>query len=166
MREIVVGFSRPKGRFKPFSWIIRLFEGWTPYSHVYVKTFSTMTDQWLIYQASGVQLNFMGEKYFNEHAQTIAEFSFEVSDESYRNYMRYAISNAGAPYGLKNVLGIAVMRLFRMGSNPWADGDRSQCCAELVGRVLVDFLKADVSNELLEAAGPRKIFEICKKLKG
>ena len=166
MRYITVGFSRPKNKILPiFSWLIRLFE-WSPFSHVYIKTQTRLTDQRLIYQASGVQVNFMGEKYFRERAEIYEEFMFEISDEAYRMYLRWAIENAGAPYGFKAVLGIALMRLFSLKRNPFADGQCSQFCSELALRALHDFLGVDVTPQHFETAGPMEVYNICKAIRG
>jgi len=163
VRKIVIGFSRPKGWFKPFSWAIRLVE-WTPYSHVYIKTYSNLANTWLIYQASGTQVNFMGQKQFDAHAETIKEFEFEISEDAYKGYMTWAIINAGAPYGLGSVIGILLMRLLRLNKNILADGSILQYCAELTARAMHDFIKADILPSEFETAGPKRIYEICELL--
>lgn len=162
-RDIIIGFSKPRGWFKPYSWAIRLFEH-IPYSHVYVKTFSNLTNQWLVYQASGVQVNFIGQKFFCDHAETVHEFTFKISTEAYKEYMRFAINNAGAPYDLKSVIGIMLIRILGLKKNFMADGAKSQYCAELVARVLKDFVGAEILESEFETAGPKRIYDICELL--
>lgn len=161
--RIRVGFSKPRSWFAPFAWAIQAVEG-TPYSHVYVSSYSAMASSELIYQASGTQVNFMGLRHFSRVAQVVKEFEFEISERQYREYLAWAIREAGAPYGVKAVLGIAVQRLFNLKKNPFSDRSKSWFCSELVGVVLRDFVGVQIKDEELESAGPRKIFEICERL--
>lgn len=164
MRKIVIGFSRPRNQtFKFFSWAIRLIE-WTPYSHVYIRTFSKTADEYLVYQASGTQVNFMGIVQFYRVSHTVKEFEFEISDEAYRKFLKWAIQMSGAPYGFKAVLGILLVRCFNLKRNPFSDDSHTWFCSELAGRVLIDFLGVKFDEKDLEVAGPKKIFELCSRL--
>ena len=106
----------------------------------------------------------MGVKHFQSVAHVVKEFSFEISEENYRNYLGWAIRESGAPYGLKPALGIGVQRLFNLRSNPFSDDGASWFCSELVGKVLQEFVGVHIAEDELELAGPRKIFEICERL--
>lgn len=161
MRRVVVGFSRPRGFFKPFSWAIRLVER-TQFSHVYIRSRAEALGVDLIYQASGLQVNFMGLSHFREKALSLYEFEAELSDESYRKFMRWAIENSGANYSTKQPLGILLIKLFNLGCNPFDNGRSAWVCSELVGFVLSEFLDLKVDVDL-ETIGPRGIFDICKK---
>lgn len=163
MRKIQIGFSRPKKVFPIFSWAIRLVE-WTSYSHVYVKSFSSIADEFLVYQASGTQVNFMGFCYFSRVAHVVKEFEFEISEEAHKAYLKWAIRMSGAPYGLKAVLGILLVRCFNLKRNPLSDGEKTWFCSELAGRVLSDFMGAHFPPEELEMAGPKKLFELCSRM--
>jgi len=169
VRRLIIGFSRPKKGFKPFSWIIRLVE-WTPYSHVYIRSYSVGLDVDLIYQASGAQVNFMGLEMFRSHATIIDEFEVEISDEQYRSFMRWAIINSGADYSIKQILGIALFKMFNLDRNPFKNGTKAWVCAELVEFVLMKFIGVSIDEKELETAGPKKIHEICnsnfKKIAG
>jgi len=162
MRKIVIGFSRPKGFLKPFSWAIRLVER-TPYSHVYVRSHSESLDVDLIYQASGVQVNFMGLEVFRAHALILSEFEVEVPDDKHKEFMRWAIVNAGTPYSMKQPLGILLIKLFNLERNPLQNGRTAWVCSEIVAFILSTFAGVDFDMRKLETIGPRGIFEICKK---
>ena len=161
MRKLTVGFSRPSGWFKPFSWAIRLVER-TRYSHVYIRSHSKGLDVDLIYQASGAQVNFMGLALFRGQAKVISEFEAEISDEKYRQFMRWAIINAGAKYSFKQPLGILLVKMFNLSSNPFDNGRYSWVCSELVGFVLSSFLAVEV-KESLDTIGPKGIYKLCEK---
>ncbi len=163
MRKIIIGFSKPKTWFNPFSWLIRLIEG-TPYSHTYVKTFFQAADCWLIYQASGKMVNFMSEKQFDNTVHKYKEFEFEISEEAYKEYIKWAVRNAGVPYGLKTVLGILLVRVFNLKKNPFGDGQKSLFCAELSRIALSHFIGAYLPKEDFETAGLAKLFELCNRI--
>lgn len=162
MKRFIIGFSRPRGFFKPYSWAIRAIER-TPYSHVYLKTRSESLGLDLIYQASGVQVNFMGLSNFLTHAEPLFEFEVEADDEAYKAFMKWAVTNAGAPYSAKQVLGILLIKLFNLKKNPLSNKRSAWVCSELVGHVLGTFTKTEMGAADIESAGPKAIYEICLK---
>jgi hypothetical protein len=101
MRTIVVGFSRPK-KWNLLSWLIMKIQR-TNYSHVYVKFYSNSLERELIYQASGLQVNFVGSILFYNHHLAVKEFELDVSDESHINALRFAVDKAGTPYSIKSL---------------------------------------------------------------
>lgn len=163
MKKMWVGFSKPRGWFKPFSWAIRLIEG-TPYSHVYFRMYSENLDVDLIYQASGTQVNFVGLQHFEDHAICLAEFEVpDIDQADYRTFMREAIKSAGADYSKKQPLGILLIRVFNLRKNPFKNGKAAWVCSELVGYGLSKVLrKINLSDSDLEVIGPKGIFKICK----
>lgn len=163
MRKMWVGFSKPKGWFKPFSWAIRLVEG-TPYSHVYFRIYSESIGLDLIYQASGTQVNFMGITHFENQAICLAEFELpDVDGDDYKSFMREAVINAGAAYSTKQPLGIFLIKVFNLRKNPFRNGKAAWVCSELVGYVLCKILKRiELSEHDLEVLGPKGIFKICR----
>lgn len=164
MRKVILGFSKPKKVFPVFSWAIRLAE-WTPYSHVFVRINSEHLGTTLIYQASGTQVNFMGLKHFEDAAHIIKEFEFEISDENYKELLCWAVREAGAPYGIKAVLGILLVKCFNLKRNPFSDKDKTWFCSELAGKILRDFIGVYLKEDELEIVGPRRIFEICSAIR-
>jgi uncharacterized protein YycO len=129
MKQIYVGFSRPTKWFVPYSWLIRWVDK-TPYSHVYIKFYSTTAGEWLIYQASHTSVNFFNERYFVETNIVVDEFVLNLDEDDWRKALKFAIQHVGAPYGVKQVVGIALNLLFNW--NPFKDGDKSYVCSELI----------------------------------
>lgn len=117
----------------------------------------------MIYQASGLQVNFMGVQYFDLYEIPIQEFRVQLGDDEYRRFMVWAIDNAGAPYSLKQALGILLVRLFNLRKNPLSADKKAWVCSELAGYVLSEFAKTEISNSELDVAGPKAIFDICQK---
>jgi len=162
LKKIIIGFSKPRQFFKPFSWAIRAIER-TSYSHVYIKSHSDSLDIDLIYQASGTQTNFMGIQHFKDHAKTLYEFEADILEEKHKEFMRWAIENSGAKYGMKQPLGILLIKVFNLSRNPFDNGRKAWVCSELVGFALEKFLDITIEKESLETIGPKGIFEICLK---
>lgn len=142
MKSIIIGFSKPKAWFSPFSWLIRFVER-TPYSHVYIRFFSDTFARNIVYQASGRAVNFMGWNLFISKEYSIEEFELSIEDDSHRAMMQYCIDEAGVPYGVLSIFGIGY-RLF-MGllnktvGNPFPSGDASFFCSKLAENIINKF---------------------------
>jgi hypothetical protein len=156
MEEIIIGFSRPKNHILPiFSWLIRAFQGFTEYSHVYLKFHNDILDRYIIFQASGSQVNYIGSKLFKEQVHIIEEFKLYVTDEQCKQIQQFAIDQAGKPYSIRNILGI----VFR--SNLFLDGNDGFICSELVGNILNEQFNMYFDKEI-EFITPKDIYEKLK----
>lgn len=130
---IKIGFSRPKNKFFPiFSWLIRLIER-TPYSHVYIKIYSS-DGNYFIYQASGTQVNIVGSKYFEHGAEVVKEYSLPISPEQRRQLLKFVAQECGAPYSSTQILNIACRMLFGKGFL----SNKGYVCSEIAAIVLKD----------------------------
>jgi len=158
--KVVIGFSRPKNKIFPlFSWLVRLFQGGTKYSHVYVKWHSSYTNRDIIYEASGTSVRFVGGRLFNERVHITDEFDIEITKETKRKIVQFCVDNAGIPYGCKQILGIALVKLFKLKRNPFRDGKESQVCAEAVGYILREKLGFDIQKDL-DTADVKDIYNL------
>jgi len=165
LRKIYVGFSKPINRIFPvYSWAIRALEG-TKFSHVYVRH-ATKYDVDIIYQASGTQVNFESGEMFFKKAETVREFEFEITDDAFDAYMRFAIKNAGKPYGVLQVFGIALYSLLGLEKNPFPSGSTNYICSELVAEILFEIGKFKYDRELFDKLTPKDLFEFCLKHSG
>jgi hypothetical protein len=160
-RYIIVGFSRP-WKFKVLSWIIRFVEH-SKFSHAYAMTYSESLERWIVYQASGMAVNFEGSKRFYEHNEPVVEYVFEVPDEIRDQFLRNAIDIIGTPYGIKQLIGICWIRLGKLfGSklrNPFRDGAATYVCSELIGSTVEDILGISIKEDL-DSLGPKELEEI------
>ena|SRR5271165_1256828 len=143
MDSIVIGFSRPKAFFEPFSWLIRLIT-WSKFSHAYIRYHNPYANRWIIFQASGLKVNIVGQALFNSQQIICQEFEIPVTTPTKLSTVQFAIDNIGKPYGLKQVAGFAwvlFMRVFRKKvKNPFYSNS-SFFCSELAG---------DVWNEIVQ----------------
>lgn len=156
--KLTIGFSKPKKHIFPiFSWLIRLSEK-TSYSHVYVKWHSKGADTNVLYEASGSNVKFLGEKVYKKKIQPIHEYEVEINTKTYKKLLKFCMENAGVDYGIKQVFGIALVKIFKLKKNPFSDNRKSQVCSELIGHILEDVLGKKLDLDL-DIAGPRAIKE-------
>lgn len=156
MHKVYIEFTSPRKWFQPFAWVVRQFER-TPYSHVRLRWTST-TGEELIYEASGSSVKLIGR-----YAQPLFPvkihhaYEFNLTREQYRK-MIALFRYSSVSYGVWQVLGIALAKLFKLKKNPLARGKYTQVCSELVGRFLVDVLGELVGTDL-DTATPRDLKE-------
>lgn len=165
MENIYIGFSRPSGWFEPFSWLIRLAQ-WTKYSHVYIRVPSASLGRDVIYQASGLAVNFIGNERFRSKEIIVKEFPISISPESKIKILQFSVDSAGAPYGVKEVFGIAWVLLNsaigRKVSNPFSDGNNTFVCSEFVGDILKNDLGANLANP--ESIDPKVVYQYLESI--
>jgi hypothetical protein len=158
--NIMVGFSKPKGGFEPFSWAI-IAATKSPFSHAYIKYYDSYAAKWVIYQASGTKVNFMGETMFNSKEDTKAEFIIPISIETKKKVVQYAIDNVGLPYGILKIFGFAwviICRSFgKKVKNPFSNNNATMVCSELVSCIL-DEVVLDSDDIDPETATPIDVY--------
>lgn len=145
MKTIAIGFSRPK-KTKILSWLIQKVQG-TDYSHVYLKFTSEKLKRNLIYQASGLQVNFIGEQLFTEHCTVVKECKIDVCDDTYTKIMTFAVDRAGYPYSFKQLLNIAIYMITGKAKT-FTSGREAYVCSELAGEILKNILKIAIEKNL------------------
>ena len=110
MKQFTIGFSKACTKFPIFSWLI-LWALKTPYSHVYLKYQDDYLNRTVYYQASHTLVNYMGESTFLSQETVIQEFTFNVSDANFLAMKQFAVDNAGKPYGILEIVGLAYVLL-------------------------------------------------------
>lgn len=161
MNAIIIGFSKPRSNTAVLAHIIRLVEGKTPYSHVYIKWHSEELNRDLIYEARGGGVNFTNKKTFRGKNIVVKEFKLKITDKQKKEIIQFCIDNARTEYGYLQVLGIGLVRLAaKFGKkiqNPFKGGN---ICSELAAKVL-QILGKKVTEDL-DSVGPRYIYEVLK----
>jgi hypothetical protein len=165
MEQITIGFSRPK-KWKPFAWLIMKSYN-TPYDHVYVCVHSNSYDRDLIYQASSTMVNFMSTSVFEANNVIVAKFDVNISQASKKALMQFAIDNVGKSYGIKEVVGLAWVRLNELCGktikNPFKDSGTTYVCSELVSTILVDFNGIELNKDV-EDMTPLDVYNVLMSL--
>lgn len=153
MKRIIVGFSRPK-KWKPFAQLIMAVEK-TNYDHVYVRLHSDTYQRDIVYQASGLQVNFMSTSVFADNNVVVKEFYVDVSDDNYIKMMQFCIDSAGKPYSLKEIFGFGWVKLNKLigrkVGNPFDDGTNAFVCSILADYILENFTETKVEGEFKDA---------------
>jgi hypothetical protein len=149
MFALTIGFSKPK-KFKLLAWIIQKVEG-TDFSHTYMKFHSDSLSRDLIYQASGLTVNFCGcTTFYSEHVE-VDSYVIYVTDEQRIRILQKAIDLAGKSYGIKLLLGIGLVRFYAMFgkkiANPFSNKE-TYVCSKLIGAELEElgFTFEDLNN--------------------
>jgi hypothetical protein len=159
MDSITIGFSRPSGWFEPFSWLIRLMD-WSSFSHAYVKYYDNYTSRWVIFQSSGLQVNYVGEILFNSKEIVCGEFDIPITKVQKLQVIQYALDTLGTPYGLKHILGIVIVKLANVFGkrirNPFPEPG-TDVCSELVAYTLDKFILPG-SKLNFETATPTDVY--------
>jgi hypothetical protein len=156
---ITIGFSRPKSKLAVLAHLIRLFEGRTPYSHVFISWHSSSLNRTLIYEARGDGVNFTNEHSFNKKNKVVATFELEVSPQEKTEILQFCIDNSRTQYGHLQVLGIGIIKIARkIGckiKNPFTKGN---VCSEIAARI-ISMLGVSITEDL-NLVGPRYIYEV------
>lgn len=168
MKKITIGFSKAESKFAIFAKLIQLVLG-TSFSHTYIKFKSESIDRILIYQASGLAVNFMPEHRFLEHHVPIAEYELEVSEETYKKTIQFAVDKSGTPYGITQILGILYIKLLGcLGitvKNPFSTGTNNYICSELVTEILREILELNFYYDL-DSVTPKELYNFMKETYG
>lgn len=136
MPTMFVGFSRPRKWFVPISWLIRLVNG-TPFSHTYIRMYSSSIDRYLVYEAHAQGLTFCGREYFEKNVVVLQEFPRQITEEQKKLILQFCVDHALEKYSVKQNFGILYVKfmLWAFGKNvknPWPGGWN---CVEVLARL-------------------------------
>lgn len=144
MESLKVGFSTPK-KWALFSALIKWLYG-TPYSHVYLRFRSAKYNRDLIYQASGLAVNFMGATMFDDHNKVVGEYEVSVPSDKIIELMQFMIDNAGKAYSLKEAFGLGLVKIASLFGkkikNPFGTRQDAYVCSVLASCLLAKFTES------------------------
>ena len=166
MNKIIIGFSRPNGWFEPFSYLIRLVQGWSPYSHAYVRFYLESSNQWIVLQASGLKVNMITWENFQKIEIIVKEFEISMTSEKHARFLRWAFLKLGIPYGVLPVIGIGIVLFLKMlgitVKNPFPRGQSELFCSELVDYTLLYFTRLPL-EEYPDVTTPKDLMDLLTK---
>lgn len=157
---LIIGFSKPKGKFLPiFSWLIRKFEN-LEFSHVYLKITTSYGD--LVYQASGNKVNFTNYKIFCENNTIVDSFEFAITEQQRRDLLKFCIDNVGVNYSTSQIMIIALNHfLKKLGYRIKYKNDvKGMICSEVAARILN--LMSESKFENLDTIGVADVYYYLK----
>jgi hypothetical protein len=166
MKQITIGFSRACTKFPIFSWLIMLVQK-TPYSHVYLKYQDSYIGQPMYYQASHTLVNYMSEPVFLAQETVVKEFTFNVSDAAFKAGLLFAANQAGKPYGVMEICGLALVEIAALFGikmqNPFKDAGTTWICDQLQAALLQQCENVKLPMELNDMT-PKDMYALVASL--
>jgi hypothetical protein len=164
MDSIIIGFSKPK-KWKIFSWLI--MTGYNiPYDHVYIRWYSSKLNRDIVYQASGMTVNFMGQQFFDNN-DVIEEFCIPITPGNKLAMVQFAMDNAGKPYGIKECFGLAWVRICQLFGktikNPFNADGTTYVCSELAGFLIQEYAGIEVDSDIADIT-PLELYNTLKSI--
>jgi hypothetical protein len=136
MAKIIVGFSTSTHLLSKF---IRFMTN-APFSHAYIRVPVPEFNTSIVFQASGLSVNYTNYEYFLTSNTVVEEMEIEVSDEQAKIAESLRVTECGKPYSLKELFGfswIMFLRIFhKKVGNPFYDGNSGYICVELISKSL------------------------------
>lgn len=161
IKDIYIEFTKPV-KLAPLSSTIRLVQG-TKYSHVRI-TWTTSSGRVVVYEASGLHVRFLGTLAQEQNkVEVIKKYKISFEREEYRKLVDTCLKYAHVKYGISQLIGIGLVKLFNLDKNPLSKGEYSQVCSEIVARILREAKGWELSTNL-DIAGPKEIDEELQKL--
>lgn len=167
MKTIRIGFSRSTKKFPLFSWLVQLYQGFTPYSHVYIRLESTphFPSDKILHAAEG-QVSHYSLTSFLKRNKIVKEFKIKVTLKEYDYIKKYLFHElAGEPYSIWQNIGIALVSFLHLFNirikNPFSKGWN---CSEYVATVLKstnpDLVKGIDPNTVT----PKDLYKILERM--
>lgn len=162
MHRVHIDFTRPLGKWFPiFAWGVQLFER-TRYSHVRIRWMNSVNSP-RIYEASGSRVSLIGKYAAAQMPVKIYHsYTFELDEDQYKDLIKL-LDYSHLHYGVWQIVGIAIARIFNLKKNPLSSGKDTLVCSELVALFLNEVIGLNIPKEQFDLIGPRGIKEILDK---
>jgi hypothetical protein len=89
----------------------------------------------IIFQASGLKVNYESYDIFLKKDRIIEEYNIAVTDKQYERSEKLRVTEAGKPYSKRELIGfIYVLFMRRFGkqvNNPFSDGSQAYVCVDI-----------------------------------
>lgn len=166
-RTFYIGFSKSKKKFPIGSWLIRLYQGGSEFSHCYFRIKSShFPSDTIIHSAEGKVQRMSGTQ-FDKRNEVVEEFAVTLTKEEYMDMLSQMHEVAGDDYSILQNLGIVYVDLMRVVfkktvKNPWTTGWN---CSEFT----MTFLKLHFQEEFKhfdpDTITPIQVYKIMQDLK-
>ena len=158
---LIFGFSKPKKKVFPvISWLIQALER-VKFSHMYCRWHSKSGAE-CFYHAAESMVHFLGGEIARSQLTLVEEYKVSVTSEQYRKLIYHTHSRAGTNYGIRQLIGMGMQRIFGLKRNPCSDGKNSAVCTEEMGYILKEILGYEIKGDL-EKEGLRYMRDWCRE---
>jgi hypothetical protein len=167
--SIIIGFSRPSKLWPLplFAWAIMLFD-WSNFSHAYIRFSMDAYDREMVFQASGLRVNFMPWTTFQTMEVIVHEFEIPVSAETKQAVIQYALDEVGTPYALLAAFGIIPVKIAALFGkkikNPITQ--KGDWCSEEAAIVLKDYDQIPFTADQVRCMTPTDVYNYLVKVLG
>lgn len=145
--DFFVVLVKPKKRFVPFSWIIRLFQGGTDYSHCAFEF--KISNKTMFYEAKQPEVSLRNEYYFNKQYNVVKKYKITVTREKYKDIRQMVMLYAGSPYPILENIALAFSKWFGLKDNFYKD-ERYKKCSELLANFLNEVFDVKINSEMCD----------------
>ncbi len=152
MQQLKIQFTRPAGKYKLLSWLIRKILD-TSYSHVLARWQGARGKVDIVWEAAGSYIRFLGPIAHANKYNVIHEYVVELDKAEYVRLIEYTHRYAHVDYGKWQLLGMLLARLLRLKKNPISQGEAEQVCSEAVYGLL-NYVKGWESDLNFDVYGP------------
>lgn len=150
-----IQFTRPPGKFKPLSYLIRKILG-TKYSHVLARWQAAQGKIDLVWEAAGSSIRFLGPIAHAGRYEVVREFKIPLTRAEYKRMIKYTHKYAHVNYGRWQLVGMLIARIFRLNKNIISQGEAEQVCSEAVAGLL-KYVKGWDIDMNMDVYGPDKL---------
>lgn len=102
----------------------------------------------MVFEASHFFVHFMPYQRWAQDNMLIDRKWIDLSDEEFKNFVRWSLDQANKPYSIKDILGIVLGKL-----NFFKDGEKAFICSELAARAL----KIDQASDFIT---PKQLHQV------
>lgn len=126
-KDLKIVFTKSKLRFPVFSWAIMW---WTKKTYSHVARHLTIRD-WGVgyYHASEGKVNYEHESVFDKKHEIVKEYTLSIPEDLEIEIRKECWQDCGKKYGTKQNIGIFLVDLGLLKTNPWKEGRN---CSELI----------------------------------
>lgn len=143
--NIYIGFSAPN-KWEPFSALIQSIES-RKYDHVYVRIQDSVTQDWMVFQASSLAVNMVSTATFQVKNVSFKEYALECTDAQYKMLWTFIDSELGVPYSLLEDFGILLMKIFKLKKQPFMAGNTAEFCSKL-GATVCQMMGLEIAEDV------------------
>lgn len=161
VKKFWVVFVKPKYKFVPFSWVIRLFQGFTRYSHCEFNFI--ISNHSMYYGAVNPAVRLTPEYRFEKKYEVIKRFELEVSEEHYKEIRDMIMIYSDAPYPVLESICMGISRLLGLKNNFYYSNENMKC-SELLANFINKIAGIDINSEMCDVKDVYLVLDGLSKL--
>lgn len=143
--------------------LIRKFSNGRLFTHAAFKFTSKTWNTSFYYQNTVSKTQFMGEVQFKKNNHIVEVFELKLPKKVEQQLIKICQEREGKPYSFLGIFGKMLMKIFKLNSNPFQDGDKTTDCIEEITMALI-IAKKIVLDKNIDTIDLDDFYEILKKV--